>query len=102
MSSFAKRIVGAAALDVATYEEIERDPKATFQALIVVALAGVAAGAAAGQTIRAVAILSMIALLSWVAWAVVAFEVARQLLPEPRMNRDFGRLLRTFGFAAAP
>jgi len=38
------RMMGAARLDVTTYEDVERDQNATVQALIVVTLAAIAAG----------------------------------------------------------
>jgi len=97
-------MIGAAMLDAATYEEIEQDPDATTQAMIVVMAAGLAAGvgSANGFTLSGVVTLSLIAMLSWGAWALVTFEVGRRLLPEPQMNVAFVRVLRTFGFAASP
>ncbi len=102
--TFIRRIVGASALDVATYVEIENDTGANGQAMAVVVLAGLAAGlgSGSGPTLARVLNLTLIAILSWLAWAVVTFEVARRLLPEPRMTANFARLLRTFGFAASP
>jgi len=38
------RVVGAARLDVATYEAVERDVNANTQALVVVVLAAIASG----------------------------------------------------------
>ena len=43
-NALVQRMIGAARLDVATYEEVERDTSATQQALIVVILAAVASG----------------------------------------------------------
>lgn len=43
-SSIGQRVVGAARLDVATYEAVERDVNANTQALIVVVLAAIASG----------------------------------------------------------
>jgi hypothetical protein len=104
LAQFVHRIVGASALDVSSYIEIENDLGATGQAMVVVALAGLAAGVGSGSapTLGRILNLTLIAILSWVAWAVVTFEVARRLLPEPRMTVNFPRVLRTFGFAASP
>ena len=44
MTSFAGRIIGAAKLSIATFEEVEADTTATGQAMGVVLLASVAAG----------------------------------------------------------
>ena len=45
-NSFTQRLIGAAALDAAIYEEVEADPSATGQALAVVVLSSLAAGSA--------------------------------------------------------
>ena len=44
MATLLERAIGAARLDVATYEEVESDPTALGQAMTVVAIAGVASG----------------------------------------------------------
>ena len=41
---FLRRIIGATALDVSTYEEVETDRGATAQAVAVVVLSSLAAG----------------------------------------------------------
>ena len=50
MASFVDRVVGAARLDVRTYEEVEADPKSIIQAVLVVGLAS--ASFAAGTAIQ--------------------------------------------------
>lgn len=54
MDQFVQRMIGAAKLDVATFESVEHDQNATLQALAVVVLVAVATGlggmAAAGIT----------------------------------------------------
>jgi hypothetical protein len=42
--TFLRRLVGAAMLDAAIYEDVEADPKAIVQAMLVVVLSSVAAG----------------------------------------------------------
>ncbi len=97
--------MGAAALDVAIYEDVEADRSATAQAFMVVLLSSIAGGlGATGVTGGAVniAFFSMVALLAWVAWALVTYTVGVYLLPEPQTRADVGELMRTIGFASAP
>jgi hypothetical protein len=97
--------MGAAALDVAIYEDVEADRNATAQAFIVVLLSSIAGGlGVTGMTGGAVniAFFSMVALLAWVAWALVTYTVGVYLLPEPQTRADVGELMRTIGFASAP
>lgn len=97
--------MGAAALDVAIYEDVEADRNATAQAFIVVLLSSIAGGlGATGVTGGAVniAFFSMVALLAWAGWALVTYTVGVYLLPEPQTRADVGELMRTIGFASAP
>lgn len=98
--SFTDRMIGAASLDVATFEEVEHDPGATVQAAGVVALvaaaqAGVAMGAgpigmvqAAGSQLLGVAL-----------WCAVTYFVGTRLL---RGTATLGEVFRTVGFAFSP
>jgi len=107
-ATFLRRLVGAAMLDAGTYEEVEADPAATPQALAVVVLSSLAAaigvrglnGGVATLTFFASA--SVIALLTWGAWAFVIFEIGSHFLPTPDTRVNPGQLLRTLGFAATP
>jgi mono/diheme cytochrome c family protein len=107
--TFFYRVVGAAALDAATYEDIEADRTATPQALFVILLASLAAGVgASGWWSNVVSILMVsagaatILLLAWTCWALLTFEIGAHLLPESETRSDVGELLRTLGFSAAP
>jgi hypothetical protein len=106
--TFVRRIIGAALLDPATYEDVEADRAATVQALAVVVLSSLAAGIGArgssggGATLTFFAAASVLALLAWAAFALVTFEVGARILPTPDTRVDVGELLRTLGFAAAP
>jgi hypothetical protein len=104
---FFRRLVGAAMLDAATYEDVEADSSATTQALSVVVFSSLAAGIGAKgmsgpATLAFFASASIIALLTWAAWALVTFEIGSRLLPTPETHADAGELLRTLGFAATP
>jgi hypothetical protein len=105
-SSFVIRLIGAMALDPVVYEEIEADRSATAQALVVVVLssmsAGIGARAYTNGSVGAVLFISGLALVAWLAWAVVTFQIGARLMPEPQTRSDVGELLRTIGFSAAP
>jgi hypothetical protein len=103
MASFVERMIGAAKLDAATYEELEADPHATGQALAVVVLSSIAAGLAGlGAGGRGIVGGLVAGLLGWVAWAFLTYVIGTKLLPEPSTKSDMGELLRTLGFAATP
>ena len=84
MATLVERAIGAARLDVATYEEIEADATALPQATAVVAAAAIAAGIGANQEGGAGALLGVLAsLLAWYIWAGVTYLIGTRLLPEP-------------------
>jgi hypothetical protein len=105
-NSFFQRLFGAAALDVAIYEEVEADPRAGVQAAAVVVLSSLAAGVGAkgfgDNTALNIAFVSVGALMAWACWALVILQVGGRLLPEPQTAVDVGQLMRTIGFAATP
>jgi hypothetical protein len=103
MASWVQRMVGAARLDAATYEEVEADTRANGQALAVVILSALAAGIGGllershGPFVGLV-----LALFEWVIWAFLIWLIGTKILPEPETRSDVGELLRTTGFAASP
>jgi hypothetical protein len=104
---FFYRLMGAAALDVGIYEEVESDQSATTQAFGIVLLsslaAGIGAGGAGGRLSAAnVAYIGSIALISWAAGALLIFEIGTRLMQRPRTRSDVNELLRTIGFATTP
>jgi len=102
MATFVQRMVGAAKLDVHTYEEVEADTTALGQSLGVVVLSSLAAGVSAGHGVRGLVVGSVAALLGWFVWAFVTYFIGTKLLPEPQTKSDVGELLRTTGFASSP
>jgi len=106
LSTFLHRLVGALALRAATYEDVESDRRATGQAFAVVALSSLAAGFGArgfgAGTAVDVVFFSGVALMAWVAWAFVVYQIGAHILPGARTRADVGELLRTTGFATAP
>lgn len=105
-NTFLQRLLGAMALDVAIYEEVESDRRATTQAFAVVVVSSLAAGIGARgfgeNTVANIAFISIISLLAWAAWALLTFEIGARLMPGPETQVDVGQLLRTIGFAATP
>ena len=104
-NTFLQRLIGAAALDSAIYEEVEADPGATAQAMGVVVLSSVAMGIGVrglGGGFSAIAVFGVIALVTWAAWALLMFEVGARLLPGRQTRSNPYELLRTVGFAATP
>jgi hypothetical protein len=103
---FLKRLIGAAALDAATYEEVEADRGATAQAVAVVLLSSLGAGLGARgfgtNRVAAVLFFAALALMFWAGWALVTYQIGVRILPERKTRADIGELLRTLGFAAAP
>jgi hypothetical protein len=104
MATLLERAIGAAKLDAATYEEVEHDPDALGQAVIVVLAVALAAGIGAATKNGLVGLLYglILSLVSWFVWAAITYGVGTRLLPGAKTEADFGQLLRTLGFSAAP
>src|SRR5438477_8069861 len=102
MASLAERMVGAARLERATYEEVEHDRTATGQALGVVVLSAVATGLGLGAGLRGLIINTLASIVLWAIWAALVYAVGTRLLPEPDTRADWGEVARTVGFAQTP
>lgn len=104
MADFTNRIVRAAKLDVALYEEVEADKGALGQAMMVVILASVAAGLGDLHRIGLGGLFFGIifALVGWYVWAFLTYFIGTKLLPVPETKADHKELLRTVGFASSP
>lgn len=99
-----RRMIGAARLDDATYEEIEADKKATGQAAFVVVATSLVSGAVNGVLgspedgfFGAIG-----AFIGWAFYAWVAYLVGVRLLPGKHTRSDWGEIARTLGFANTP
>lgn len=100
MASFTERMIGAATLNVATYEEVEHDRTATGQAagvVLLVAIAGAIGSSGAGLWATIGAVVS--AFVGWYVWSAITLFVGTGLF---RGTADMGEMLRTIGFAQAP
>lgn len=99
-SSLVGRAVGAALLNVDTYEAVEADRNATVQAGIVVGIVAIASaigasGSGAGGMVGGI----VSAFAGWLIWAGATNLVGTKLFGG---TADWGELLRTLGFAQAP
>ncbi len=99
-----KRMIGAAKLDTAIYEEVEADISATQQALTVVVLVALATGigtfGSGGPLGLIVGIAAGIGL--WALWAWVTYFVGTTILKSAETEANWGQLARTLGFAQSP
>src|SRR5687768_16085657 len=96
-------MIGAAKLDVKTYEEVENDSTATGQAVTVVVIASIAAGLGSfGGSLGGLVWIIVVSLLGWFIWAALTFVIGTKLMPEPQTHATFDQLLRAIGFASAP
>jgi hypothetical protein len=100
--SFFSRIVGASLLRSEIYDEIKRDPNATYQGAVVVMLVGAASAAwkTVDNPIWAGLVLTNLA--TWLISTIVIFIFAKYLFT-PRTKWGMADwLLRTNAFATAP
>ena len=96
-----RRMIGAAMLNAATFEEVEADGSATKQAMLVVVIVALATGVGAIGTggVTGLVFGVIIGLVGWAAWAGITFFIGSTLLRGPDTQADWGELARTLGFA---
>ena len=102
-----QRMLKAAMLNPAVYEEVEHDRGATIQALIVVILVSIAGGVGgllSGDVdiVRGVIFGVIRGVLSWALWALAAMLIGTTLLKTPQTEADWGQVARGTGFAQTP
>lgn len=104
MADLKSRMLRAAWLDGALYEEVEADTTCLKQAMLVVGLSSAAAGIGASVRGGVIGLVLgvLVALIGWYIWAFLTYWIGTRLLPEPQTQADLGQLLRTTGFASAP
>jgi hypothetical protein len=104
MTNFTERMVRAARLDVALYEEVEADTNALGQAMGVVLLSSIAAGLGSITQggMGGLILITISALIGWYVWAYLTYFIGTKLLPESQTHTNHGELLRTIGFASSP
>ncbi|MDH3734370.1 MAG: YIP1 family protein [Gemmatimonadota bacterium] len=98
--TFIQRMIGAAKLDIDTYEEVEHDETATTQAAAVVAIVAVCSAiGGAGDGGGGIIAGPIAALIGWLIWSGVTYFIGTRLF---KGEATWGELLRTIGFAQAP
>ena len=106
MTDFKDRILRAAKLDAALYEEVEADKSAMPQAMAVVVISSVADGIGSiGMGVGGPGGIVMgiiVSLGGWYIWAYLTYFIGTKFLPEPQTKADHGELLRTIGFSSSP
>ena len=104
-TSMVNRMIRAARLDVKVYEDVEADTGATFQAIRVVVLVGMASGIGllgAGGGISGLILGLVSGIFQWVIWAYLTYYIGTRLLATPHTEATWGQLARTTGFAQSP
>jgi hypothetical protein len=104
MSPLIQRMIRAAKLETALYEEVEADRQALGQAAVVVGLSSLAAGLGMLPQLGVGGVVTgtLAALASWLVWAGLTYVIGTRLLPEPQTRSDYGEMLRTIGFSSSP
>ena len=99
--SFSRRLLAALRFDARVYREAAADRGALAQAAVVVVLGGLARGIGAVGEEGVVGLVGspLIGLLIWLASAAVVWAIGVRHFG---YTSDYGELLRTLGFAAAP
>jgi hypothetical protein len=99
--SFARRVIGAVALDASVYAEVEHHPAAIVQAAVIVALAGVARGLVALATGDPFGVTASL-VIAFASWGIVTALLWLVGVVFDHDTSTFLELLRTVGFAASP
>jgi hypothetical protein len=96
-------MAGAARLDAPTYEEVEADKGATWQAVLIAIVSSLAITIGDfhnGDTDIPARLVGGLA--GWIVWLFFIWLVGVKMLPEPETRSNLGELIRTTGFASTP
>ena len=101
------RMFGAATLNPDTFEDVEHDTSATWQAVLVVILVSIASGiggvlAGDGDFVRGVIFGVIRGVVSWAVWALAAMLIGTTILKTAATHADWGQVARGTGFAQTP
>jgi hypothetical protein len=107
-----RRMIEAAKLKAAVFEEVEADHKATVQAMLVVVIVAVCTGIAtlggAGREDKWVfdwvglgyGVVG--AIIAWAIWAAITYFIGTTIFKTPGTHANWGQLARVLGFAQSP
>ena len=101
------RMLGAARLDPDTFEDVEHDSSATWQAVLVVILVSIAGGiggvlAGDGDIVRGVLFGVIRGVILWSVWALAAMLIGTTILKTAATHANWGQVARGTGFAQTP
>ncbi len=102
------RMLGAARLNVDTFEDVEHDKSATIQALavvIIVSIAGFVGRLLAdedSEVVNALVFGIVGGVVGWAAWALFTWMIGATILKTEDTEADWGQLARGTGFAQTP
>lgn len=109
-----RRMIEAAKLKAALFEEVEADRGATMQALLVVVIVAISTGVATLQLGgdgredkfvfdgAALAFGVVGALIGWAVWAAITYFIGTTIFKTPGTHADWGQMARVLGFAQSP
>ncbi|MFW6133979.1 MAG: YIP1 family protein [Elusimicrobiota bacterium] len=104
MNQITDRIIKAAKLDPQLFKQVEGEPEAMSQAVVIIILSSLGAGIG---SLSYVGIIGLIfgflrAIISWLLWAFVVYIIGAKILPDTQTSSYHGKILRTLGFSASP
>jgi len=95
-----QRMMGAATLNIDTYEEVEHDETATMQAAAVVVMVAVSSAiGAVGDGGGSILFAPVGQIIGWLIWAGVTYLIGTKIFAG---TATWGEMLRTLGFAQSP
>jgi hypothetical protein len=99
--SLVDKMIRAAKLDATLYDEVEKDPKATKEALLIVLIGGICNGIGSVGVVGAKGLITglLFGIIGWLLWSVVIFLIGVKAF---KHTSDMGELLRCLGFAYSP
>ena len=99
-----ERLKGVLRLQAVTFEEIERDPKALVEALLVVVVVAITAliGSLGNEGERGLLSGLTAAIVGWLVFSALCYVVGTRFFSNPETSSSWGELLRVLGYAEAP
>lgn len=99
-----ERLKGVLRLQGATFEEIEADPRALVEALVVVALVAIAALIGSIGNEGGEGFLNGItgALVGWLVFSALCYAIGMRFFANPESRSSWPEMLRVLGYAEAP